>query len=290
MNNVNLNLLKYFCEVINTGNITRASENLMVSQPAITKAIKELESQLNVKLLERSKKGVTPTVEGTILYENAKQVLSQLNSTINTIEDTKEKGGQLYIGTTTTNFTVFIKDVLAEFKKNYPNIHINIVLEGINVLNDLSRLGKLDILIKNEYEQFDNFVPIKSFEIGDKFIAAKKFYPELDKRTYSIEELLKYPFVLLSDITHGRKNFNNFLMSKNIVFKPTYEFNSYSLCRELIKEGFGIGIGNPIHYNSSDFIIIKTDCDLPLRKFNIGYISSSKNKFIKIFKSYILDQ
>ena len=288
MNNINLNLLKYFCEVINTGNITRASENLMVSQPAITKAIKELESQLNVKLLERIKKGVTPTVECTILYENAKHVLSQFNSTINTIEDTKLKGGQLYIGTTTTNFTVFIKDVLSEFKKNYPNIHINIVLESINVLNDLSRLGKLDILIKNEYEQFDKFVPIKSFEIGDKFIAAKKFYPELDNKTYSIEELLKYPFVLLSDITNGRKNFNNYLKSRNILFKPTYEFNSYSLCRELIKEGFGIGIGNPIHYNSSDFIIIKTDFELPLRKFNIGYISSSKNKFIKIFNNYIL--
>ena len=81
----NLNLLKYFYEVVNEGNITRASENLMVSQPAITKAIKELESSLDVKLLERSKKGVVPTVEGTILYENAKQVLGQLNTTFSTI-------------------------------------------------------------------------------------------------------------------------------------------------------------------------------------------------------------
>ena len=288
MNDINLNLLKYFCEVINTGNITRASENLMVSQPAITKSIKELESQLNVKLLERNKKGVTPTPEGSILYENAKQVLSQIKSTINTIEDNKETGGKLYIGTTTTNFTVLIKDVLSEFKKNYPNIHINIVLESINVLNDLAKLGKLDILIKNEYETFDKFVPVKTFEICDKFIAAKKYYPELENKVYSLEELLKYPFVLLSDITHGRKNFNNYLKSKNILFKPTYEFNSYSLCRELIKEGFGIGIGNPVHYTNSDFIIIKTDFELPLRKFDIGYISSSKNKFIKIFKDYIL--
>ena len=78
------------------------------------------------------------------------------------------------------------------------------------------------------------------------------------------------------------------MKSKNIDFTPTYEFNSYSLCRELIKDGFGIGIGNPIHYESDDFIIVKTNFELPLRKFNIGYITSSKSKFIDIFKNYIL--
>ena len=288
MDNLNLNLLKYFYEVVNSGNITRASENLMVSQPAITKAIKELEKELNTKLLERSKKGVVPTLEGSILYENIKQIFSHLNSTLNTIETNKNNGGELYIGTTTTNFTIFIKDVFAKFKKKYPNIHINIILEGINVLNDMAKLGKLDILIKNDYEQFSDFTEIKSFEIGDKFIASRKHFPKLEKNVYSISELLEYPFVLLSNITNGRKNFDNYLKSQNITFKPTYEFNSYSLCRELIKEGFGIGIGNPIHYNNDDFIIIKTNFELPSRKFNIGYISSSKNKFIEIFKDYLL--
>ena len=288
LDNINLNLLKYFYEVVREGNITRASLNLMVSQPAITKAIKELELELNTKLLERSKKGVVPTPEGEILYEHTKQILSQVSSTLNIIESNKNKGGNLYIGATTTNFTIFIKDALREFKDKYPNIHISIVLEEINVLNDMARLGKLDILIKNDYEIVDNYSEIKSFKITDKFIAAKKYYPELENKTLSLDQLLKYPFVLLSDITHGRKNFNNFLKSKNISFKPTYEFNSYSLCRELIKDGFGIGIGNPIHYNTSDFIIINTDFNLPTRKFNIGYMTSSKNKFINVFKELVL--
>lgn len=288
LDNINLNLLKYFYEVVNEGNITRASENLMISQPAITKSIKELESELNVKLLERSKKGVIPTLEGKILYEHTKEILNQVNTTINIIESSKNTGGELYIGATTTNFMIFIKEALNQFKKKYPNIHIKIILDEINILNDMARLGKLDILIKNDYELFDDFSLIKSFEIQDRFIAAKKFFPELENKTYKLEELLEYPFVLLSDITHGRKNFNNYLKSKNINFKPTYEFNSYSLCRELIEDGFGIGIGNPIHYNNNDFIIIKTNFNLPIRKFNIGYITSSKNKFINIFKELII--
>ena len=60
--NINLNLLKYFYEVVNVKNITKASQILLVSQPALTKSIKELEEELNVKLLDRSKKGVNPTL------------------------------------------------------------------------------------------------------------------------------------------------------------------------------------------------------------------------------------
>ena len=51
MDNLNLNLLKYFYEVVNEKNITKASEKLMISQPAVTRAIKELENNLEVKLI-----------------------------------------------------------------------------------------------------------------------------------------------------------------------------------------------------------------------------------------------
>lgn len=281
--NINLNLLKYFYEVVNTSNITKASEKLLVSQPAITKAIKELESELNVILLERSKKGVIPTGEGKILYEHINTMFKNFNSTLSVIENSNTTGGHLYIGTTTTNFMDFIMNTLKEFKNKYPFVHIHIVLEEMNILNDMARLGHLDILIKNDYETMNEFVNIKSFEITDKFVVAKDTYPELTNKTYSLEELLKYPFVLLSNITHGRRNFDEYLKSKNIDFKPTYEFNSYSLCKELIKNGFGIGIGNPIHYKDKDFIIINTDFNLPTRIFNIGYIKTSKNKYIKDF-------
>ena len=105
----------------------------------------------------------------------------------------------------------------------------------------------------------------------------------------SLKELLdNYPFVLLSNITHGRRNFDAYLRSQNISFKPTYEFNSYSLCRELIRNGFGIGIGNPIHYQGKEFIIVNTNFKLPKRTFHICFIKTSKssglNDFINLLK------
>ena len=285
--NINLNLLKYFYEAVNVGNITRASERLLVSQPAITKAIRELEAELNVKLLERSKKGVVPTEEGKILYEHIKGMFQDFNSTLSILENSKNNGGHIYIGATTTNFVNFIIDALRLFKDTHPNVHVHIFLEEMNVLNDMRRLGKLDILIKNSYETLEDFNKIKSFEITDKFVVSKNYFPELEEKKYNLYELLEYPFVLLSNITHGRRNFDQFLKDKNIDFKPTYEFNSYSLCKELIKNGFGIGIGNPIHYMDDEFIVIDTDFSLPTRKFDIGYIKSSKNNYINDFINII---
>lgn len=287
MENLNLNLLKYFYVVVSERNITKASEKLMISQPAVTRAIRELENSLGVKLLERSKMGVNPTAEGLILYEHTKEILAEVDSTLNIIDLSKGKGRNLYIGATTTNFTIFLIDTLRRFRLNYPNVHISIVLEDMKVLNDLARLGKMDIIIKNDYEEIKTFKNIKSFEIEDKFIASRRYFPELAKRVYSLDELLSYPMVLLSNITHGRRNFDAYLKSRHIAYKPTYEFNSYSLCRELMSEGFGISIGNPIHYTEEDYIIIKTDFSLPSRIFNIGYLESSKNELIESFIKFI---
>lgn len=77
-NHINLNTLNYFYEIANTNNITKASENLNVSQPALTKAIKQLESDLNAKLFIRSKKGVVLTEAGEILYDYTKNSFQNL--------------------------------------------------------------------------------------------------------------------------------------------------------------------------------------------------------------------
>ncbi len=282
-NNLNLNTLKYFYEIAETKNITKASSNLNVSQPALTKALKQLERDMNSTLFTRSKKGVTLTTEGELLYDYTKKMFHSLSSTLNIINEAKGEEEHLYIGATTTNFLEPILDTLRKYRSIHHKTKIDIVLEDINVLKQYDKLGKLDILIKNSYEEIDNYEIVKTFTIADKFIASSESFPELKDKVLSINEILKYPFVLLSNITHGRRNFDAYLKSQNISFKPTYEFNSYSLCRELIKNGFGIGIGNPIHYRNKHFIILNTDFELPIRAFHICQMKSSKKKSTKDF-------
>ena len=75
---INLNLLKYYYEVVKEKNITKAAEKVFITQPAMTRAIKDLESQLNTKLLDRTQKGVIPTSEGLILFEHIENILKEV--------------------------------------------------------------------------------------------------------------------------------------------------------------------------------------------------------------------
>lgn len=286
-NDINLNALKYFYEVARSLNITKSAENLHISQPALTHAIQILEEALNTKLFIRTKRGVILTKSGEILFDYANKMFNELGSITRLIEDENSEDEYIYIGATTTNFLEPIKDDLAKFRENHKNVKIDIVLEGIDILEKRMKMGKLDILIKNDYEYMDNIKIIRSFEIEDRFVASRKHYQELADKVYSLEELLQYPFVLLSNITHGRRNFDNYLESLNIDFIPTYEFNSYSLCKELIRHGFGVGIGNPIHYETDDFIIINTNFNLPVRKFDICYNKLSKSDTLNSLIQYL---
>ncbi len=289
--NINLNLLKYFYVVVNEGNITKAAEKLFVTQPAITRSIKELEDQFNSKLLERSQKGVVPTQEGLILFNHLKNVFREIDTAQNIIESNNNRN-DLYIGTTTGNFFNIVTKCLSKFNNVYPDVTVHIFFDSIDILEELKSSKKLDILIKNDNEIFNDFSKIDDFELNNVFIAKKGSFNYLDGRQINLKDLLNnYPLVLMSNISPGRRNFDNYLKSLNIDYKPTYEFNSYDLCKKIVDAGIGIGIDNPIDYvNNPDYVIIDTE-KLPTRIFNFGYVKSSKNpfikEFIKIYKSMI---
>ncbi|MBR3116254.1 MAG: LysR family transcriptional regulator [Bacilli bacterium] len=279
---VNLNLLKYYYEVVKEKNITKAAEKLFITQPAMTRAIKDLESQLNTKLLDRTQKGVIPTNEGLILFEHIENILKEVNITRDIIENS-EAMSDFYIGTTTSNYFNLIIDILKDFNEKYKDVRVHIVFEDISILDDMRRSGKLDIIIKNKNEILTDFKKIDEFELENFFIASKKYFPELEGKHIKIEDLLKnYPLVIMSESSPGRRNFDNFIRQKGLNFKPAYEFNSYDLCKKLVEAGIGIGIDNPINFNDKDYIFINTD-KMNKRYFEFGYNISSRHKYVEKF-------
>ena len=92
---IDFELYRIFVAVANEENITKASDKLNISQPAITKQIKNLENQLSMKLLERKSKGVALTEEGRKLYEMLKNPIEELNK----IDEKIGKEKSINIGT-----------------------------------------------------------------------------------------------------------------------------------------------------------------------------------------------
>ena len=279
---INLNLLKYYYEVVKEKNITKAAEKCFITQPAMTRAIKDLEMQLNTKLLERSQKGVIPTNEGMILFSHIENIFKEINITRDIIENSEDVR-DFYIGTTTSNYFNLIIDLLKEFKKKYKDVRVHIVFEDISILDDLRKSGKLDIIIKGKNDLITDFKKIDEFVLENFFIASKKHFPELIDKKIELKTLLKeYPLIIMSETSPGRRNFNNWLREKGLSVKPAYEFNSYDLCKKLVEAGIGIGIDNPINFDEKEFIYIKTD-KMNKRYFEFGYNSSSRHKYVEKF-------
>lgn len=239
---IDLNLYKIFYAVATYQNITKAAESLYISQPAVTKSIKQLENNLGGVLFIRTKKGVTLTEEGKVFFEYVKNILedvknahNKFNSLINLEE------GKIHIGASATVSKHFLMPYLEEFHRLYPNIDISITNELTkNLVKDL-RNGYVDFLITNlpmkEYNDLNIEVCAK---LHDSFACSNK-YLEKENKIYSLEEILKHKIVTQKEPSNTRSFLNNYMKENNIDFKPDIEIVSYNLVVEFIKAGFGIG-------------------------------------------------
>lgn len=241
--NINLEYYKIFYEVAKEQNITKASENLNISQPAISKTIKLLEEKLGGTLFVRTKKGVILTEEGKEFYSYIIKAMEYINSAENKFSDLINlETGVIKIGINSTLTKEFLLSYLEIFNKSYPKIDIQIT-NGItsHLINELKN-GLIDIVFLNLNDKdYGNDIDIiKCKKIHDVFIASKK-YSELNDKVISLNELKNYPLIFQAKGSNTRNFLDNFLKEKNITLKPNIELASYSLVTEFCKAGFGIG-------------------------------------------------
>lgn len=238
--NVDLELYRVFYTVAKHNHMTKASEELHISQPAISQSIKKLEDQLGGTLFLRSNKGMELTEEGKMFYEYVKGALELINNAEN--EFTSFKGlskGEVKIGCSTTLTKLVLIDALKDFHLDYPNININITNDlTSNLINDL-KLGKLDFVIFNESnikETNLNLEKIKELKQG--FIYNPEFY---DDNVNTFEDLNNVPLILQKEKSNSRKLLDYIALQNNVKLVPKMEVVSQELITEFTNIGLGIG-------------------------------------------------
>ena len=125
--NVDLELYKIFYIVAKNKHMTKASEELHISQPAISQSIKKLEEQLGGTLFIRSNKGMELTEEGMMIYDYVKGALELIKNAENDFTAFKDLSkGEVKIGCSTTLTKLLLIEPIKEFNKDYPNIDIKV--------------------------------------------------------------------------------------------------------------------------------------------------------------------
>ena len=241
--NIDFELYRIFYIVANNKNITKASEELNISQPAISKSIKNLEEQLGGKLFIRTKRGVILTDEGKEFYNYIRQAIEYINNAENKFTDLINlETGCIKIGISTTLTKEFLLPYLEKFHSLYPKIEIQIMTNLTSDLIPKLRNGLIDIVILNlNGKNYGNDIDIiKCRKINDCFVVNNKYNDLIDKEI-SLKHLNNYPLILQAKGSTTREFLDNYAKNYNVVLKPNMELASYTLVVEFTKIGLGIG-------------------------------------------------
>lgn len=158
---MDLKELYNFLKIAEYENITKASEELHIAQPHLTRQLRSLEGELGVSLFIREKKRLHITDEGLFLKQQAKQILGLAQKTKEQISE-MESGisGTLYIGSIETVGTIYLPQWISDFKNHYPKIHYNLWSgNSTDVIERLER-GLIDIALvrapfdENKFEAY----------------------------------------------------------------------------------------------------------------------------------------
>ena len=291
---INLELYRIFYVVAETGNITKASKKLCISQPAVTKQIKNLESQLNTPLFIRTKKGVILNECGQKIFLNIKQALTLLDETNQMIKDfTEFNTGTIKIGISTTLMKKYLLKYIEVFHNNYPNIIIDIYTDPTKELITKLKSGTIDLIIGKFPDNYDN--DLNYYELGKSryiFIANKKYY-DLENLTLKITDLKKYPILLQEYPSNSRISALKYFEDNNIKIEPKMNIASSSLLIDFINLGYGIGYVTELYVKDElgDGNTIKVNVVPQPSNISFGIISLKNNiltnhckKFVEILK------
>ena len=238
--NVDLELYRIFYVVAKHKHMTRASEELHISQPAISQSIKKLEEQLGGILFLRSNKGMELTEEGKMFYEYVKGALELINNAENEFTSFKDLSkGEIKIGCSTTLTKLVLINALKDFHLDYPNININITNDlTSNLINDL-KLGKLDFVIFNESNIKETNLNLEKItELKQGFIYNPNFF---DDNVNTFADLNKVPLILQKEESNSRKLLDYLALQNNVKLIPKMEVVSQELITEFTNIGLGIG-------------------------------------------------
>lgn len=248
--NIDFELYRIFYTVANNGNITKAAEELMISQPAISKSIKNLEEQLGGQLFVRTKRGVVLTDEGREFYNYIKQAIEFISSAENKFSELINlETGSVKIGISSTLTKNFLLPYLREFHRLHPKIDIQIdTAISAELLHKLKN-GLIDIVIFHvrDVDYGKDIEITKCREIRDCFVVNDS-YKDLLNREVSLTELNNYPLLLQDQHSNARRFLDEYTKKYGVSLKPNIELASYALVVEFAKIGLGIG------YVTKDYI------------------------------------
>lgn len=252
--------IEYFIKASKYTSMSKAAENLFISQQALSKCMQTLENEVGCRLFHRTAKGSSLTDEGRKLYDKFAPIVEQFHiAELEVYAELSDRPKKITVASSPLIFGVLAPNILYSFKEKYPNCELEVIESADTeveqyVADDPSHLG---LIVEPEHwhgEKFD-FIKVHTYQLG---ICVHKDDPLAERETVRFEELRDYPFVAVDKRSYYQEIIKQ--KGKECGFEPKIIFESADvnqLC-SLVNQGKGIFMAVPIYAHTALFKNIRT--------------------------------
>ena len=191
-----IRVLRYFLETAREGNMTKAAERLFISQPTMSKQLKELENELGAKLFIRSNYSIRLTEAGMLLRDRAEDILSLVAKTeaeFKSLEETNS--GDIFVGAPESEAMSLFAEAVHTLQKNYPRIRCNIYSGNLSDVCERLDKGLLDFAIVMSYVDLSKYNYLELPMKDTWGILMRKDDPLAGKSSFAASDLDKLPLI-----------------------------------------------------------------------------------------------
>jgi DNA-binding transcriptional LysR family regulator len=240
---LNLHLLRLFAAVVQTGSFSRAADNLRISQPAISKGVRDFELQVGCRLLDRTSKGVRPTREGQALLRHANTLFAAERAAEHELLSLRNLDtGSLRIGASTTIATYMIAKFLGHFHQTYPGIDLHLVSANTRDIADLMLAHNIEIaLVEGPIEDHD--LASKPWRTDTMELIASPFHPFVQLGKPIDPKALEDEILIVREPGSGsREVVAQALAARGIQPRRTLEIGSTEAIKQAVANGVGVSV------------------------------------------------
>lgn len=244
--NITLQQLEALIALVEERSFSRAAKRMLLTQPALTKNIRNIEVCLGVKVVNRSNAGVSLTTEGKILYDVALRMTKLRKEAGEKIQTLHEHaGGNIYIGASTIPATYILPHVISSFRKKHTDTRIFIKTEDSEeVLNMvLDREVEIGCIGK---EPLNRKLAAEALWSDRLILVVPRLHPWVKRGLIDLADLMNEPFILREKGSATRDVFEMYLKDKKSMgisqFNICAEFGSSEAIKEAIMAGLGVSV------------------------------------------------
>lgn len=233
---MDIKALRYFVGIAEAGSILRASERLHVAQPALSVNLANLETDLGVRLMERTSRGSKLTPDGVILYHKAKALLSQYQETMNCLRTRDDRpSGRVSVGLASSTSFVIGSELYRRVRDEYPDIRLYLTDAGSASIYEwlIDRRIDFALLFSLPDDLRFNAVPLHD----EEFYLVSRADRASNEEEVAFERIFDLPLVLTCQSTAWRQIVDEVAARHGKIVDPLVETESINVIRSIVLSG-----------------------------------------------------